>query len=45
MPFADIRGARIKYEVIGNTANNFGPWLALTPGGRRNYVEFIPLAE
>lgn len=41
MPIAEIRGARIKYEVIGSD----GPWLALTPGGRRSYVEFIPLAE
>ena len=45
MPFADIRGARIQYEVIGSTANSSDPWLALAPGGRRSYVEFIPLAE
>ena len=45
MPFADIRGARIKYDVIGSTGRSSDPWLALTPGGRRSYVEFIPLAD
>lgn len=31
MPFADVRGAVIHYEVYGN----HGPWVALSPGGRR----------
>jgi pimeloyl-ACP methyl ester carboxylesterase len=31
MPFATVRGATIHYEVIGTK----GPWVALSPGGRR----------
>jgi pimeloyl-ACP methyl ester carboxylesterase len=31
MPIACIRGANINYEVLGTR----GPWLALSPGGRR----------
>lgn len=31
MPIADIRGAAIHYEVLGDA----GPWVALSPGGRR----------
>lgn len=30
MPVADIRGAKINYEVLGTS----GEWIALTPGGR-----------
>lgn len=41
MPFAQIRGLRMRYEVIGND----GPWVALITGGRRGYDEFIPLAK
>ena len=41
MPIAAIRGTDINYEVIGDT----GPWLALTPGGRRSYAEFVRLAR
>ncbi len=31
MPVASVRGASIHYEVFGNK----GPWVALSPGGRR----------
>ena len=31
MPVAKLRGANINYEVLGT----HGPWLALSPGGRR----------
>jgi pimeloyl-ACP methyl ester carboxylesterase len=41
MPVAKVRGLNIAYRIIGNG----GPWLALTPGGRRAHDEFIPLAE
>jgi pimeloyl-ACP methyl ester carboxylesterase len=40
MAIAAIHGVEINYEVVGET----GPWLALTPGGRRGYAEFISLA-
>ncbi len=32
MPFANVRGVNMNYEVIGND----GPWVALSPGGRRD---------
>jgi pimeloyl-ACP methyl ester carboxylesterase len=41
MPLANVRGVTINYRVIGES----GPWLALMPGGRRGYAEFVPLAE
>ncbi|GAC1330443.1 MAG: alpha/beta hydrolase [Beijerinckiaceae bacterium] len=41
MAIARIRGVSINYEVVGAS----GPWLALTPGGRRGYSEFLPLAD
>src|SRR5262245_6700563 len=41
MPVAQVRGVNIAYQVIGEG----GPWLALTPGGRRSHHEFIPLAR
>ncbi len=41
MPQANVRGVTINYRIIGDT----GPWLALMPGGRRGYGEFVPLAE
>lgn len=41
MPLASVRGVSINYEIIGNS----GPWLALMPGGRRGYQEFVPLAR
>ena len=31
MPAIDVRGAHLRYEVIGER----GPWVALMPGGRR----------
>ena len=41
MPFASIRGAELHYKIVGGK----GPWLALTPGGRRSFDEFEPLAD
>ena len=32
MPTANIRGAHINYKVLGD----HGPWVALSPGGRRD---------
>ena len=32
MPFTKIRGVNINYQVLGDT----GPWVALSPGGRRD---------
>ncbi len=41
MPIAKVRGVNLAYEIIGE----HGPWLALTPGGRRAHHEFLPLAR
>lgn len=41
MPEASVRGVGIHYEVIGAR----GPWLAFTPGSRRNYDELVPLSQ
>lgn len=41
MPMTTVRGVEINYRVIGKD----GPWIALIPGGRRGYAEFVPLAE
>lgn len=41
MPTANVRGVSLEYEIIGDR----GPWLALMPGGRRGYKEFLPLAR
>jgi pimeloyl-ACP methyl ester carboxylesterase len=41
MPFAQIRGIRMRYEVVGES----GAWVALITGGRRGYDEFVPLAR
>jgi len=41
MPFANVRGAQINYKVLGND----GPWVALSPGGRRDLGVVEPLAE
>ena len=41
MPFENVRGLKIRYEVIGDQ----GPWMALTTGGRRPFDEFIPIAK
>ncbi|MDP1672572.1 MAG: alpha/beta hydrolase [Burkholderiales bacterium] len=40
MPTAHINGAEIPYEVLGSS----GPWVALTPGGRRGMAEIRSLA-
>ena len=32
MPYAKVRGVNINYQVLGTT----GPWVALSPGGRRD---------
>ena len=32
MPIAKVRGANINYKVLGD----HGPWVALSPGGRRD---------
>ncbi len=41
MPFASVRGANINYRIIGDR----GPWVALSPGGRRDMSAVEPLAE
>jgi len=41
LAFDDVRGLRIRYQVLGDQ----GPWLALTTGGRRGHEEFVPLAR
>lgn len=41
MPLATVRGVDLNYEVVGSS----GPWLALMPGGRRGFQEFLPLAH
>jgi pimeloyl-ACP methyl ester carboxylesterase len=41
MPVASIRGASINYEVLGDS----GPWVSLTPGGRRDLDAVRYLAE
>ena len=41
MPIAKIRGANINYEILGTR----GSWVALSPGGRRDYNSVKPLAE
>ena len=41
MPFASVRGAHINYRIIGDR----GPWVALSPGGRRDMSAVEPLAE
>lgn len=40
MPFADIRGVAINYEVVGAS----GPSVALTPGGRNPLGDVRPIA-
>jgi len=32
MPIANVRGVHINYQILGNS----GPWVALSPGGRRD---------
>ncbi|MBK19101.1 MAG: hypothetical protein CMM52_09745 [Rhodospirillaceae bacterium] len=41
MSFATVRGVKINYKILGSD----GPWVALTPGGRREYKEIETLAE
>ena len=41
MPIANVRGASINYEVLGHS----GPWVALSPGGRRALDSVKPLAQ
>lgn len=41
MPIAHIRGVNIIYQVIGTK----GPWVALSPGGRRDMSSVEPLAK
>src|SRR5437868_184110 len=41
MPFAKIRGANLNYEVLGSG----GPWVALSPGGRRSLEVVKSLAQ
>jgi pimeloyl-ACP methyl ester carboxylesterase len=41
MPMIQLRGAQIRYEVLGQS----GPWVALTPGGRRGHDEVLSIAE
>ena len=41
MPIATIRGVHINYQVLGEK----GPWVALSPGGRRDLGAVLPLAE
>lgn len=41
MPLATVRGACIRYEILGAD----GPWVALSPGGRRPLEGVAPLAR
>lgn len=41
MPFMTVRGARIQYEILGSD----GPWVALSPGGRRPMASVRGLAQ
>lgn len=41
MPQIQIRGAHINYEILGNS----GPWVSLSPGGRRPLEGVKHLAE
>lgn len=41
MPIANVRGAAINYEVLGDR----GPWISLSPGGRRPIAGVRSLAE
>jgi pimeloyl-ACP methyl ester carboxylesterase len=41
MPVAEVRGVNINYEVLGAR----GPWIALSPGGRRSLDNIRSLAQ
>ena len=42
MPYANIRGVAINYDVLGDRG---GPSVALSPGGRNPYQHVMPIAE
>jgi pimeloyl-ACP methyl ester carboxylesterase len=41
MPLANVCGVNINYKVLGT----YGPWVALSPGGRRDMSAIEPLAK
>ena len=41
MPVANVRGATINYQIVGDK----GPWISLSPGGRRPIAGVRSLAE
>jgi pimeloyl-ACP methyl ester carboxylesterase len=41
MPFTNVRGVNINYKILGSG----GPWVALSPGGRRDLSGVEPLAR
>jgi pimeloyl-ACP methyl ester carboxylesterase len=41
VPTTNVNGVTINYQIVGNS----GPWVGLIPGGRRGYIDFVPLAE
>ena len=41
MPVTNVRGANINYQVLGT----YGPWVALSPGGRRALENVKSLAQ
>jgi pimeloyl-ACP methyl ester carboxylesterase len=41
MPTANIRGVNLNYEILGTS----GPWMALSPGGRRDMGQVRSLAQ
>ena len=41
MPIAHIRGVNIIYQIVGDK----GPWVALSPGGRRDMSGIVSLAK
>src|SRR5712692_1595107 len=41
MPIASVRGVSINYQIVGDR----GPWVALSPGGRRDLGGVLPLAD
>ena len=41
MPYANIGGVSINYEILGRS----GPSMALSPGGRNPYQHVMPIAE
>jgi pimeloyl-ACP methyl ester carboxylesterase len=41
MPIAKVRGVNLNYRIVGDR----GPWVALSPGGRRDLGGVLPVAE